>query len=175
MASPGSTADGPRSGLAGEHICHKLFYQPRRTRAQVVTVNDYLARRDSEWVGQVHRFLGLQVGLVQTGLAEAERKAAYGSDVTYVTNSELGFDYLRDNLAQVRFWGSRAVCLTGSPCVGNGTSACVPPGLSWACDHLRSSLAQWHVLRSRPQSDRPSQETCLHAHMLWPPAQRALL
>ena len=65
-------------------------------------MNDYLARRDSEWVGQVHRFLGLQVGLVQTGLSEEERKAAYSSDVTYVTNSELGFDYLRDNLAQVR-------------------------------------------------------------------------
>ena len=68
---------------------------------QVVTVNDYLARRDSEWVGQVHKFLGLRVGLVQQGLNESERKAAYRADVTYVTNSELGFDYLRDNLAQV--------------------------------------------------------------------------
>ncbi|KAL4443549.1 hypothetical protein ABPG75_011286 [Micractinium tetrahymenae] len=66
----------------------------------VVTVNDYLARRDSEWVGQVHRFLGLEVGLVQTGLNEKQRRAAYNADVTYVTNSELGFDYLRDNLAQ---------------------------------------------------------------------------
>ena len=64
----------------------------------VVTVNDYLARRDSEWVGQVHRFLGLTVGLVQQGMDEAERKRAYAADVTYVTNSELGFDYLRDNL-----------------------------------------------------------------------------
>ena len=69
--------------------------------AQVVTVNDYLARRDSEWVGQVHRFLGLRVGLVQQGLDAEERKAAYQADITYVTNSELGFDYLRDNLAQV--------------------------------------------------------------------------
>ncbi len=68
---------------------------------QVVTVNDYLARRDSEWVGQVHRFLGLKVGLVQQGLNEEERKAAYRADITYVTNSELGFDYLRDNLTQV--------------------------------------------------------------------------
>jgi len=65
----------------------------------VVTVNDYLARRDCEWVGQVHRFLGLSVGLIQQGLSEAERRAAYAADVTYVTNSELGFDYLRDNLA----------------------------------------------------------------------------
>ncbi len=67
----------------------------------VVTVNDYLARRDSEWVGQVHKFLGLEVGLVQQGLKEKQRRAAYSADVTYVTNSELGFDYLRDNLAQV--------------------------------------------------------------------------
>ena len=64
-------------------------------------MNDYLARRDSEWVGQVHRFLGLRVGLVQQGLDAEERKAAYQADITYVTNSELGFDYLRDNLAQV--------------------------------------------------------------------------
>lgn len=69
---------------------------------QVVTVNDYLARRDSEWVGQVHRFLGLTVGLVQTSLNQDERRQAYGADVTYVTNSELGFDYLRENLATVR-------------------------------------------------------------------------
>jgi len=66
----------------------------------VVTVNDYLARRDSEWVGQVHRFLGLKVGLIQGGFTETQRREAYLCDVTYVTNSELGFDYLRDNLAQ---------------------------------------------------------------------------
>jgi preprotein translocase subunit SecA len=64
-------------------------------------VNDYLARRDAEWVGQVHKFLGLQVGLVQAGMSDEDRVAAYKCDVTYVTNSELGFDYLRDNLAQV--------------------------------------------------------------------------
>ncbi len=67
----------------------------------VVTVNDYLARRDSEWVGQVHRFLGLAVGLIQADLKPEQRRAAYACDVTYVTNSELGFDYLRDNLAAV--------------------------------------------------------------------------
>uniref|UniRef100_A0A7S0R9H9 Protein translocase subunit SecA n=1 Tax=Chlamydomonas leiostraca TaxID=1034604 RepID=A0A7S0R9H9_9CHLO len=65
----------------------------------VVTVNDYLARRDSEWVGQVHRFLNLKVGLIQADMKPEERRAAYAEDVTYVTNSELGFDYLRDNLA----------------------------------------------------------------------------
>ena len=69
------------------------------TSAYVITVNDYLARRDAEKMGQVHRFLGLSVGLIQAGMNEEERKAAYACDVTYVTNSELGFDYLRDHLA----------------------------------------------------------------------------
>jgi len=65
----------------------------------VVTVNDYLARRDAEWMGQVHRFLGLSVGLIQQGMDAAERKKNYACDITYTTNSELGFDYLRDNMA----------------------------------------------------------------------------
>ncbi len=65
----------------------------------VVTVNDYLARRDAEWMGQVHRYLGLSVGLIQSGMGPAERQRNYACDVTYATNSELGFDYLRDNMA----------------------------------------------------------------------------
>ncbi|XP_010428741.1 PREDICTED: protein translocase subunit SECA1, chloroplastic [Camelina sativa] len=65
----------------------------------VVTVNDYLARRDCEWVGQVPRFLGLKVGLIQQNMTPEQRKENYLCDITYVTNSELGFDYLRDNLA----------------------------------------------------------------------------
>jgi preprotein translocase subunit SecA len=65
----------------------------------VVTVNDYLARRDAEWMGQIHRFLGLSVGLIQQEMAPAERRRNYGCDITYATNSELGFDYLRDNMA----------------------------------------------------------------------------
>lgn len=65
----------------------------------VVTVNDYLARRDAEWMGQVHRFLGLSVGLIQGGMNPNERKKNYDCDITYATNSELGFDYLRDNMA----------------------------------------------------------------------------
>ncbi|HAC66253.1 MAG TPA: preprotein translocase subunit SecA, partial [Cyanothece sp. UBA12306] len=65
----------------------------------IVTVNDYLARRDAEWMGQVHRFLGLTVGLIQAGMSPDERKKNYGCDITYTTNSELGFDYLRDNMA----------------------------------------------------------------------------
>ena len=65
----------------------------------VVTVNDYLARRDMEKMGQVLRYLGLTVGLIQAGMSEDERRAAYANDVVYVTNSELGFDYLRDHLA----------------------------------------------------------------------------
>ncbi|MEO6836135.1 MAG: preprotein translocase subunit SecA [Candidatus Tumulicola sp.] len=65
----------------------------------VVTVNDYLARRDAEWMGPLYEFLGLTVGIIQHGLDPAERRAAYNCDVTYVTNNEVGFDYLRDNMA----------------------------------------------------------------------------
>ncbi len=65
----------------------------------VVTVNDYLARRDAEWMGQIHRFLGLSVGLVQQDMNPLQRKENYKCDITYATNSELGFDYLRDNMA----------------------------------------------------------------------------
>ena len=65
----------------------------------IVTVNDYLARRDSEWMGKVYRFLGLKVGLIVHGLSSDERREAYAADITYGTNNELGFDYLRDNMA----------------------------------------------------------------------------
>jgi preprotein translocase subunit SecA len=64
----------------------------------VVTVNDYLAKRDAEWMGQVYTFLGLSVGCIQNQMGDAERKHAYGSDITYGTNNEFGFDYLRDNM-----------------------------------------------------------------------------
>ena len=65
----------------------------------IVTVNDYLAKRDSEWMGKVHRFLGLSVGLIVHDLTSDERRAAYATDITYGTNNEMGFDYLRDNMA----------------------------------------------------------------------------
>ena len=65
----------------------------------VVTVNDYLAKRDSEWMGKIHEFLGLTVGVVLNSMTSEERRAAYNCDITYVTNNELGFDYLRDNMA----------------------------------------------------------------------------
>src|SRR5437667_1026155 len=64
----------------------------------VVTVNDYLARRDSEWMGRLYKFLGLSVGVVQHGLDDQQRRDSYGSDITYGTNNEFGFDYLRDNM-----------------------------------------------------------------------------
>ncbi|MBW1681403.1 MAG: preprotein translocase subunit SecA [Deltaproteobacteria bacterium] len=69
-----------------------------RRGAHLVTVNDYLARRDAEWMGGIYRFLGLTVGVVVHGMDDAERKAAYGCDITYGTNNEFGFDYLRDNM-----------------------------------------------------------------------------
>ncbi|MGY2006593.1 preprotein translocase subunit SecA [Nocardia gipuzkoensis] len=64
----------------------------------VVTVNDYLAKRDAEWMGRVHRFLGLEVGVILSGMSPAQRRAAYNADITYGTNNEFGFDYLRDNM-----------------------------------------------------------------------------
>src|SRR5215211_5523735 len=68
----------------------------------VVTVNDYLARRDAEWMGQIYRFLGLSVGVIVPNLADTERRDAYNCDITYATNNELGFDYLRDNMKYSR-------------------------------------------------------------------------
>ena len=64
----------------------------------IVTVNDYLAKRDSEWMGKLYRFMGLEVGLIVHGMTNEEKKAAYDADITYCTNNELGFDYLRDNM-----------------------------------------------------------------------------
>src|SRR5690606_24262195 len=65
----------------------------------VVTVNDYLARRDAEWMGRVHRFLGLEVGAILADMTPDQRRKAYAADITYGTNNEFGFDYLRDNMA----------------------------------------------------------------------------
>ena len=79
--------------------CPAYLNALRGKGVQIVTVNDYLAKRDAEWRGQVHRFLGLTVGVVLNEMNSEERKAAYACDITYVTNNELGFDYLRDNMA----------------------------------------------------------------------------
>ena len=70
-----------------------------RNGVHIVTVNDYLAKRDSEWMGKVHRFMGLTVGLIVHDLTKEQRQAAYAADITYGTNNEMGFDYLRDNMA----------------------------------------------------------------------------
>ena len=74
------------NGLAGKGV-------------HVVTVNDYLARRDAEWMGQIYNFLGLSVGVIVHGLDDGQRRAAYAADITYGTNNEFGFDYLRDNMS----------------------------------------------------------------------------
>ena len=68
----------------------------------VVTVNEYLAKRDAEWMGKVYKFLGLTGGVVVSGMDEKSKRAAYNSDITYCTNNEVGFDYLRDNMAHVK-------------------------------------------------------------------------
>ena len=80
-----STLAGYLNGIAGEGV-------------HIVTVNDYLARRDSEWMGKLYNFLGLKVGLLQNGMPLADKRPAYEADITYGTNSEFGFDYLRDNM-----------------------------------------------------------------------------
>ncbi|MGN6820339.1 MAG: DEAD/DEAH box helicase, partial [Sphingomonas sp.] len=72
------------------------------TGVHVITVNDYLAKRDAEWMGQVYKFLGLTVGVIVPNLTDFQRKEAYGSDITYGTNNEFGFDYLRDNMKYER-------------------------------------------------------------------------
>jgi preprotein translocase subunit SecA len=77
----------------------------------VVTVNDYLAKRDSEWMGRIHRFLGLEVGVILANMDPAERRKAYAADITYGTNNEFGFDYLRDNMA----WGLDECVQRGHP------------------------------------------------------------
>ncbi len=81
-----STLPGYLNALSGEGV-------------HIVTVNDYLAKRDSEWMGGIYRFLGLNVGLIQSAMSPAQRRPAYAADVTYGTNNEFGFDYLRDNMA----------------------------------------------------------------------------
>ncbi|MBR1471517.1 MAG: preprotein translocase subunit SecA [Lachnospiraceae bacterium] len=80
-----STLPAYLNALAGQGVC-------------VVTVNDYLAKRDAEWMGQIHEFLGLKVGVILNSMKSDERREAYNCDITYVTNNELGFDYLRDNM-----------------------------------------------------------------------------
>ena len=80
-----STLPAYLNALEGKGVC-------------VVTVNDYLAKRDAEWMGKVHEFLGLSVGVVLNAMNNDERRDAYNCDITYVTNNELGFDYLRDNM-----------------------------------------------------------------------------
>jgi preprotein translocase subunit SecA len=91
-------ATGEGKTLVATLPCYLNALRPNKT-SFVVTVNDYLARRDAEKMGQVHKFLGLTVGLIQGGMKEEERKKNYQCDVVYVTNSELGFDYLRDHLS----------------------------------------------------------------------------
>lgn len=78
----------------------------------VVTVNDYLARRDADWMGQIYRFLGMSVDVVVAGMSPEEKRIAYGADITYGTNNEYGFDYLRDNMASG--WSRRCngICTT---------------------------------------------------------------
>ncbi len=119
----------------------------------VVTVNDYLAKRDAEWMGRVHQFLGLEVGVILPQMTPDERRAAYNCDITYGTNNEFGFDYLRDNMA----WSLEEVRPAG------------PTSRSWTrstrssstrpdpADHLGSGRAELQVVFGVRQ-DRPAAE-----------------
>jgi preprotein translocase subunit SecA len=77
----------------------------------MVTVNDYLASRDAEWMGRIHNFLGLSVGLIQNNMPTTQRHPAYQADITYGTNNEFGFDYLRDNMAMAAENRSKGSCV----------------------------------------------------------------
>ncbi|KAK6918700.1 SecA DEAD-like, N-terminal [Dillenia turbinata] len=109
----------------------------------IVTVNDYLARRDCEWVGQVPRFLGLQVGLIQQNITSEQRRENYMCDITYVTNSELGFDFLRDNLAtESTYFSCFAIWSLFSPYKCDYSFPC-----GFLCNWPKQSVED-HVLRS---------------------------
>lgn len=97
--SPGSYCrDENGRGQNSRRNIARLPQRSFRKGVHIVTVNDYLARRDSEWMGKLYRFLGLSVGLIVHELNNDERRAAYSADITYGTNNEMGFDYLRDNM-----------------------------------------------------------------------------
>ena len=103
----------------------------------VVTVNDYLAKRDAEWMGRLYTFLGLSVGVIVAGLSDEQRKEAYAADITYGTNNEFGFDYLRDNMKFLR----RAACAARSPLRHRRRSGLHP--------HRRSPYPAHHLRRVR--------------------------
>ena len=113
----------------------------------LVTVNDYLAKRDSEWMGGIYRFLGLEVGLIQSRMSPEQRRPAYAADITYGTNNEFGFDYLRDNMA-MRLEHTRAARLSLRD-RGRGRLDPDRRGAD-AADHQR------HGARTAPSGTRPS-------------------
>src|SRR5678815_4291125 len=94
---PRSTLD--RSSAASDVYKRQVYLNALEGNGvHVVTVNDYLARRDADWMGQIYRFLGMTVGVIVPNLSDSQRRAAYAADITYGTNNEFGFDYLRDNM-----------------------------------------------------------------------------
>ena len=135
----------------------------------VVTVNDYLAKRDADQMGRIHQFLGLTVGTVLAGMDSAQRAAAYGCDITYVTNSELGFDYLRDNMAvrksQIVQRGFHYAIIdevdsvliddAGTPLIISGESV-RSTRLYEACDSLARRLIRGEDLKEFSKLDRMS-------------------
>ena len=117
----------------------------------VVTVNDYLAKRDSEWMGRVHRFLGLEVGVILAQMTPAERRVQYAADITYGTNNEFGFDYLRDNMA----WQLEDLVQRGHHFADRRRGGLDPDRRGPdAADHQRPGRAERALVR-RVRQDRP--------------------
>ena len=108
----------------------------------VVTVNDYLAKRDAEWMGRVHQFLGLEVGVIMAEMPPEERRRQYAADITYGTNNEFGFDYLRDNMAWSQ-GGAASSAATSTRCVDEVDSILIDEAQDPA-DHLRSRPTRAH-------------------------------
>ena len=132
----------------------------------IVTVNDYLAKRDSEWMGKVYRFLGLSVGLIVHDLTPAERRAAYAADITYGTNNELGFDYLRDNMA---IYKEEMVQRGHAFAIVDEVDSILIDEAQNAADHLRQGRGIVQALRDGGLFCRPAQK----AGLLPPPTTRS--
>uniref|UniRef100_A0A0D9XQ08 chloroplast protein-transporting ATPase n=1 Tax=Leersia perrieri TaxID=77586 RepID=A0A0D9XQ08_9ORYZ len=138
----------------------------------VVTVNDYLAQRDAEWMGRVHRFLGLSVGLIQAGMKSDERRANYRCDITYTNNSELGFDYLRDNLSRnkeqlVMRWDVQYIVRDGKALIINELTGRVEPKRRWS-DGIHQAVEAKEGLKIQADSVIVAQITYQSLFKLYP-------
>ncbi|MFR7636670.1 MAG: DEAD/DEAH box helicase [Lachnospiraceae bacterium] len=123
----------------------------------IVTVNDYLAKRDSEWMGKVHRFMGLTVGLIIHDMKKEERQKAYHADITYGTNNEMGFDYLRDNMA---LYANEQVQRGHAFAIVDEVDSILIDEARTPPDHLRYGREVHPAVRYGRDVRRPAEEIC---------------